>query len=62
MAIKHTSVQKFLRAWSNYQQTEEFKTAVNPETLKAPKDQQKYLENRIRFAFEAGWNAARSKQ
>ncbi len=44
-------------AWSNYRKTDEYWKSSNPLTLKAPKNQKEFLENRLLLAFIAGFQA-----
>ncbi len=50
----------FAEALSDYQDSDRFKEGSNPETVKAPASQRQYLENRLYWAFRAGWKAAQS--
>lgn len=47
----------YVRAFNAWLESTEFKGSSDPTSLKAPSDQRQYLENRLKRAFEAGWNA-----
>lgn len=48
-----------MSAWQRYVQSQEYRAARQPETLGGSNHiRQTYLENRLRNAFDAGWNAA----
>jgi hypothetical protein len=49
-----TPYKNSLDAWLD---SDEFMTSSDPATLRAPSEQRQYLENRLKRAFEAGWNA-----
>lgn len=49
---------EFGQALWDYQQSEKYKKGSDPATLKAPPSQRQFLENRLYWAFSAGWNAA----
>lgn len=48
---------EYSKAWRKFTQTAEFRTAVDPQTIGAEPKQQRFIENRLRIAFDAGWNA-----
>ncbi len=45
--------------WNKWRESEEGKSCGNVETLKAPKDQEQFLRNRLWRAFMAGCHAGR---
>ena len=47
-------------ALKEYQNSDRFKEGSNPETVRAPTSQRQYLENRLYWAFRAGWKASQS--
>lgn len=48
----------FKEATDAYLISDEGCAACDPVTIRAPTSQRQYLENRIKLAFAAGWNAA----
>lgn len=53
-----TDTTDFAQAYWDYQETDKHKEGSDPTTLKAPPSQRQFLENRLYWAFCAGWNAA----
>lgn len=47
-------------AVKKFEKSDEFKTLTDGKTLNLPPEMQKYLENRIRIAFDEGWHLALS--
>lgn len=47
----------YSRAWQNFSMTNEFVKLCDPQTVSSDR---KYLINRLREAFDAGWNAKTS--
>lgn len=47
----------YSRAWKTFKESDDFEDAVDFHSLDGAIDEnQKYLENRLRVAFDAGWN------
>ena len=47
-------------AWRKFQKSPELESLADPTTIGADEKQRKYLENRLKSAFDAGWNAKTS--
>ena len=50
------------QAWNDFCKSDKGIEGKNPETLKAPLSQRQYLENRLFWAFTAGWDAAQTRR
>ena len=49
---------EFKTAFDEYVKSAKFKDGSDPATLKAPASQRQFLENRLYWAFRAGYEAA----
>jgi len=52
---------EFKKAFDEYVKSDRYKEGSDPETVKAPASQRQFLENRLYWAFSAGWTAAQSE-
>lgn len=52
----------FKKSYDAYVKSDKYKDGSNPETLNAPASQRQFLENRLYWAFSAGFEAARDGQ
>lgn len=47
----------YVKAWQKFKESDEYKGLVNADTISLPLKNKIYLENRIRTAFDAGYNS-----
>lgn len=52
----------YARAWREWQDSPEGQMALNCNTLNIPVEHVKYFVNRIKAAFDAGWNANKEQK
>lgn len=48
----------YSEAWASFRKTDDFKRCMEHLVVSDPKVYRTLLENRVRYGFDAGWNAA----
>jgi hypothetical protein len=49
------------KVWNAFKSTDNYKRLANPETISLPKENKRFLENRLNQAFFIAWDSAKSK-
>lgn len=47
---------RYVKAWNDYTRSESFLKSSEPSTIGASEVQRHFLENRLKHAFDEGWN------